>query len=77
MYHNIPKQTASSNDLQGIAEIASFIAETPVWLLIVGTLVVVIGYGNVKYMVIYIRSLQLIFILTGIPIPLPANLINY
>jgi hypothetical protein len=45
--------------------------------LVVGTIVVVIGFGNIEYMVIYIRALQLIMLLTSIQIVFPANLVNY
>jgi hypothetical protein len=39
--------------------------------------VVVLGFGNIKYMVIYIRALQLIMLLTSVQIVFPANLVNY
>ncbi len=38
---------------------------------------VVIGFGNIKYMAIYIRTLQLIMLLTSISISFPANIMNY
>jgi hypothetical protein len=57
---------ASSKDLQQMGQISSLFAGTPVWLLAVGTIVVIIGLGNIKYMVIYIRTLQLIMLLTSI-----------
>ena len=56
---------------------ASLFSDEPVWLLIVGTIVVIIGLGNIKYMVIYIRTLQLIMLLTSIQIVFPANIVNY
>ena len=68
---------ASLNDLQEIRYVASFFTDTPIWLLIVGTIVAVLGFGNIKYMVIYIRTLQLIMLLTSIQIVFPANLVNY
>ena len=45
--------------------------------MVVGTIVVVLGFGNIEYMVIYIRTLQLIMLLTSIQIVFPANLVNY
>jgi hypothetical protein len=57
--------------------VASLFSDEPVWLLIVGTIVVIIGLGNIKYMVIYIRTLQLIMLLTSIQIVFPANIVNY
>ena len=59
-----------------IGSIATLFADTPVWLLAVGTLLVVIGFGSMKYMVIYIRTLQLIMLLTSIQIKFPANVMN-
>ena len=56
---------------------ASLFSDEPVWLLIVVTIVVIIGLGNIKYMVIYIRTLQLIMLLTSIQIVFPANIVNY
>ena len=56
---------------------SSFLADTPSWLMGIGTVVVTIGYGDIKYMILFIRTLQLIIILTGIQIPFPANLITY
>ena len=60
-----------------IGSIATLFADTPVWLLAVGTLLVVIGFGSMKYMVIYIRTLQLIMLLTSVQIKFPANVMNY
>jgi len=57
---------ASKDDLEQIGKVASLFSDTPVWLLAVGTIVVIIGLGNIKYMVIYIRTLQLIMLLTSI-----------
>ena len=37
----------------------------------------IISFGNIKYMVIYIRTLQLIMLLTSIQIVFPANIVNY
>ena len=48
---------AAKNDLQGVMSAASFLADTPAWLLGVGTVVVIIGYGDIKYMILYVRSL--------------------
>jgi hypothetical protein len=39
--------------------------------------VIFIGFGNIKYMVIYIRTLQLIKLLTSTYIVFPANVMNY
>lgn len=43
----------------------SLFASAPIWLLVTGILVVIIGYGNNYYMFIFIRSLQLIIIMPG------------
>jgi len=41
-------------------------ASAPLWLLIVGALVVLVGYCDVKYLVIFIRTLQLIMLIPGL-----------
>ena len=45
--------------------------------MISGGIVVIFGYGNMEYLRVYIRSLQLILLIPGIPIVLPANVISY
>lgn len=55
----------------------SIFASAPIWLLVTGILVVIIGYGNNEYMFVFIRSLQLIIILPGLKIVIPANLMSY
>lgn len=37
----------------------------------------VLGYGNMKHYFIYIRTLQYILLIPGIPIVLQANVISY
>jgi len=49
-----------------MGKVASLFSDNPVWLLAVGTVVVIIGFGNIKYMVVYVRTLQLIMLLTSI-----------
>ena len=61
----------------GLDSTISLFATAPIWLLIAGILVVVIGYGNIEYMVVFIRSLQLIIILPGMQIVMPGNVMNY
>ena len=52
-------------------------ATAPLWLLIVGALVVLVGYCDVKYLVIFIRTLQLIMLIPGLQVVIPANFMNY
>ena len=39
--------------------------------------VVILGYGNMEYYIIYVRSLQFIMLMPGIPIVMPANIVKY
>jgi hypothetical protein len=52
-------------------------ATAPLWLLIVGALVVLVGFCDVKYLVIFIRTLQLIMLIPGLKVVIPANFMNY
>jgi hypothetical protein len=67
----------SDSSGNGLDSTISLFATAPIWLLIAGILVVVIGYGNIEYMVVFIRSLQLIIILPGMQIVMPGNVMNY
>jgi hypothetical protein len=77
--HNIKKQNVNSNDSNGsgIGQALSMFATAPLWLLIVGALVVLVGFCDVKYLVIFIRTLQLIMLIPGLQIVIPANFMNY
>jgi hypothetical protein len=46
-------------------------------LLVSGGAVVLLGYGKMEYYIIYVRSLQFILLVPGIPIVLPANVVKY
>ena len=46
-------------------------------MLITGGAVALLGYGNMEYYLIYVRSLQFILLIPAIPIVLPANVIKY
>ena len=39
--------------------------------------VALLGFGKMEYYIIYVRSLQFILLMPGIPIVLPANAIEY
>ena len=39
--------------------------------------VVLLGYGNMDFYIIYVRSLQFILLMPGIPVVLPANAVKY
>jgi hypothetical protein len=63
--------------LSGIETSGSIFSNGPSWLLISGGAVALLGYGNMEYYIIYVRSLQFILLVPAIPIVLPANVINY
>jgi hypothetical protein len=63
--------------LNGIGTSGSIFKSGPTWLLISGGGVALLGFGKMEYYIIYVRSLQFILIIPGIPIVLPANVINY
>ncbi len=46
-------------------------------MLVSGGAVVLLGYGKMEYYIIYVRSLQFILLVPGIPIVLPANVVKY
>ena len=79
LFHNIRKQTdnTDSSGSGGLGSAQSMFATPPIWLLTAGIIVVLIGYGNIEYLVIFIRSLQLIIILPGLQVVIPANFMNY
>ena len=39
--------------------------------------VALLGYGKMEYYIIYVRSLQFIMLMPGIPIALPENVLTY
>jgi uncharacterized membrane protein len=45
--------------------------------LISGGAVVLLGYGNMEYYIIYVRSLQFLLLMPGVSIKLQANVIGY
>jgi hypothetical protein len=45
--------------------------------LISGGAIALLGYGNMEYYIIYVRSLQFVLLIPGIPIVLPANVVKY
>jgi hypothetical protein len=57
--HNIRKQNINSidSDGSGIDQALSMFATAPLWLFIGGIFVVLVGYCNIKYLVIFIRTL--------------------
>ena len=63
--------------LSGIGTSGSVFSNGPIWLLAVGGVVVLLGYGNMVYYTIYVRSLQFLLLLPAIPIVLKANVIGY
>ena len=46
-------------------------------MFVTGGIVVLLGYGNMEYYIIYVRSVQFLLLIPGIPIVLPANVIKY
>ena len=42
-----------------------------------GGAVVLLGYGNMEYYIIYVRSLQFLLLMPGISVALPANVVTY
>ena len=46
-------------------------------MLISGGAIALLGYGNMEYYIIYVRSLQFVLLILGIPIVLPANVVKY
>ena len=47
------------------------------WLLASGGGIVLLGYGKLEFYLIYVRTLQYILLIPGLPIVLPANVIDY
>jgi hypothetical protein len=45
--------------------------------LVSGGAVVLLGYGNMEYYIIYVRSLQFLLLMPGISVALPANVVTY
>ena len=76
---NIPPQISLEYDsfISGIGTSGSIFSNGPSWLLISGGGVVLLGYGNMEYYIIYVRSLQFLLLMPGVPIVLPANVVKY
>ncbi len=68
--HNVPELVPSdeSSLLNGLSTSETVFSNGPLWLLILGGAVVLIGYGNMEYYVIYVRYLQFILLMPGIAI---------
>jgi hypothetical protein len=45
--------------------------------LISGGVVVLLGYGNMDFYILYVRSLQFILLMPGIAIVMQANVVTY
>ena len=46
-------------------------------MLIAGAAIVLLGYGNMDFYIIYVRTLQFLLIMPGVAIVLQANVVNY
>ena len=46
-------------------------------MLISGGAVVLLGYGNMKHYIIYVRSLQFLLLMPGIWVVLQENVVSY
>jgi hypothetical protein len=78
MLHNVPAQfPQDSSLLSGLGTSGSIFSNGPLWLLISGGAVVLLGYGNMEYYIIYVRSLQFLLLMPGIPVVLQANVVSY
>ena len=50
LLHNIPKQMLlDDSSLSGLSTSGSIFSNGPIWLMVTGGVVVVIGYGNMQY----------------------------
>lgn len=63
--------------LSGIGTSGSIFSNGPLWLLLSGGLIVLLGYGNMDYYFIYVRTLQFLLLMPGIALVLQANVVNY
>ena len=63
--------------MSGISTSGYILSNGSLGLLISGGVFVLLGYGNMEYYHIYVRSLQFLLIMPGIPIVLQANVISY
>ena len=63
--------------MNSIGTSGSIFSNGPIWLLVSGGAVVLLGYGNMDYYIIYVRSLQFLLIMPGIQIVLKSNVISY
>ena len=63
--------------IDGIVTSGSIFSNGPLYLLISGGLFALLGYGKMEHYHMYIRSLQFLLIMPGIPIVLQSNIIIY
>jgi len=79
LVRNIPPQVTldSSSLLSGIETSGSVFSDGPIWLLLSGGTVVIFGYGNMDYYIVYVRSLQFLLLMPGISITIQGNVITY
>jgi hypothetical protein len=70
LVRNIPPQVTldSSSLLNGLGTSGSVFSDGPIWLLLSGGTVVILGYGNMDYYIVYVRSLQFLLLMPGISI---------
>jgi len=70
LVRNIPPQVTldSSSLLSGLGTSGSVFSNGPIWLLLSGGAVVILGYGNMDYYIVYVRSLQFLLLMPGISI---------
>jgi hypothetical protein len=79
LFRNIPPQVPldSSSLLSGIGKSGSIFSNGPIWLLISGGAVVLIGHGNMEHYVVYARSVQFLLLMPGISVTLQGNVVTY
>ena len=63
--------------LNGISTSGSIFSNGPIWLLLSGGAVVLVGHGNMEYYTVYVRSLQFLLLMPGISISLQGNVVTY
>ena len=70
LVRNIPPQVTldSSSLMSGLGTSGTVFSNGPTWLLLSGGAVVILGYGNMDYYIVYVRSLQFILLMPGISI---------
>ena len=63
--------------MSGISTSGYILSNGSLGLLISGGVFVLLGYGSMEYYYIYVRSLQFLLLMLGIPIVLQANVVSY